>query len=442
MKRNIPLRPLRLWGEIHRANMTAESKFTVDAPSARLPIRLANRLARKTAPVFDWLAPLQRENLLKTAVRQTGLQDWGDPWFQQASAALLDSVNQEGRLTFFGRLAFAQFLTGNLVSRLRIIEVLKRYPEIQQQKIRKPIFITGWYRSGTTHLHNLLALHPNLRAPLFWELRHPCPTLNPKTADPASQIRRVKLAGKIHDYLAPGFGAIHALEAESPEECLHLFDKACAGTTAFFMTEATSFAGWLLDHGIDHGYDFFKTQLQLLNWLRPGRRWVLKWPYHLWHLETLLKTFPDASVIHLHRNPGQSIPSVCSLAAAARAPFCEGIDAASLGKFWLDYYEAGIKRGLEARQKAEAGQIIDVRYPDLIKNPLPVIEQIQNIIHLDGDESWIESIKTSLKTTRKKRPRMHHYTPAQFGLDPGQILERFSSYIQDYDLSAELGHQK
>jgi len=320
-------------------------------------------------PVFGRVVSLQSEDLLETAGRKTALTDWGDPWLHEALTALLDSVNQEGELTFFGRYSLRQFLIGNLGSRQRIIEVLKRYPEINQQKIQKPIFITGWYRSGTTHLHNLFALHPDLRAPLFWELRHPCPTLDPRTADPNRQIRRVKLAGKIHGYLAPGFSAIHAPEAERPEECLHLFDKACAGTTSFFMTEAKGFAWWLLDHGIQHGYDFFKIQLQLLNWLRPGRRWVLKWPYHLWHLETLLKTFPDATVIQLHRDPCQSIPSVCSLAAAARAPFCQSIDDAALGEFWLNYDEAGLNRGLKARQTAKANQIIDIRYPDLKKIP-------------------------------------------------------------------------
>jgi len=422
--------------------MKPQNQFPSGGLYAPLPIRWVNSLARKAKPVFNRLASLTAENLQATAVSQTGLQDWGDPRFEDAMTALLDSVNQEGRLTFFGRFAFSQFLIGDLGSRLRMIEVLKRYPEIQQQRIQKPIFITGWYRSGTTHLHNLLALHPNLRAPLLWELRHPCPTLNPKTAAPGRQIRKVKLAGKIHGYLAPGFKTIHALEAEKPEECLHLFDKACAGTSSFFMTEAKSFAWWLLDHGIQHGYDFFKLQLQLLNWLQPARHWVLKWPYHLWHLEALFNIFPDATVIQLHRNPCQSIPSVCSLAIAARAPFCESIDAAALGEFWLDYCAAGLERGLKAHQKADANQILDVCYPDLIENPLSVIEQIQNIINLDNYETWTASIKTNLKTTRKKRPRIHHYTPTQFGLDTDQILERFSSYIQDYDLSAEVEPRK
>jgi len=354
----------------------------------------------------------------------------------------LESVSQEGNLTFFGRFAFSQFLVGNLASRLRTIEVLKRNPEIQQQKISKPIFITGWYRSGTTYLHNLFALHPDLRAPLFWELRHPCPTLNPRAADPQKYIRKVKLDSKIHGYLAPGFSNIHSLEAGKPEECLHLFDKSCAGTTSFFMTEANSFAWWLLDHSPQQGYDFFKKQLQLLNWLRPGRQWVLKWPYHLWHLATLLETFPDATVIHLHRDPGRAIPSVCSLAAAARAPFVESIDNEALGGFWLKYCAARLERGFRARQKADAGQIIDIRYPDLIDNPLLVIEQIQNIISLDSYKTWTASIKANLKTTRKKRSQLHHYTSAQFGLDTNHVLERFSCYLQDYDLSAEVAPHK
>jgi hypothetical protein len=416
--------------------MISKKQFTIGGAYAPLPIRLVNSIARRAKPVFDRLAALKSEDLLAAAVRQAGLQDWGDSRLEDALTALLESVNQQGRLTLFGRFALSQFLIGNLSSRLRIIEVLKRFPEIQQQKIQRPIFITGWHRSGTTHLHNLVALHPNLRAPLFWELRHPCPTLNPKTADPRKQIRSVRLDSKIHSYLAPGFSNIHPLEAEKPEECLHLFDKACAGTTSFFMTEAKSFAWWLLDHGIQHGYDFYKIQLQLLNWLRPGRQWVLKWPYHLWHLETLLKTFPDATVIHLHRDPCQTIPSVCSLAAAARAPFCESIDDAALGEFWLDYCETGLKRGFRARQKADANQFIDIRYPDLKKDPLSVIGQVQNIISLDGFEAWTRSIEINLKADREKRLQPHHYTPAQFGLETDQIRERFSSYIEDYDLSS------
>ena len=379
---------------------------------------------------------MKSEHLLEAAGRRTGLQDFGDPRFEDALAALLDSVNQEGKLTFFGRFTVRQFLVENLCSRLRVVEVLKRFPEIYRQNIQRPIFITGWYRTGTTYLHNLLASHPNVRVPLFWELRHPCPTLDPRSANPRRQIRRVHMEGRIHRWLAPGFDSVHPMQTKKPEECLHLFDKACAGTTSFFITEAQSFAWWLLDHGLEHGYDFYKIQLQLLNWLRPGQQWVLKWPYHFWHLDTLLKTFPDAAVIRLHRDPREAIPSVCSLAAAARAPFCEGIDGKALGKFWLDYCETGLKRGLAAHKNGKTVQAMNIRYLDLTQNPLSVIEQIQNSIDLGESQAWAQSLHAGLKAFEKKVPHRHDYSPAQFGLNPEEIRERFSGYIENYATSA------
>lgn len=116
--------------------MDAESKFSDSGIYAPLPIRLLNAFARGPMSVFfEKPISLQVEILLETASRKTALSDWGDRWFQKALTVLLESVNQEGKLTFFGRFTLSQFLIGNLSSRLRLIEVLKRYPEIQQQKI-------------------------------------------------------------------------------------------------------------------------------------------------------------------------------------------------------------------------------------------------------------------------------------------------------------------
>ena len=417
--------------------MKQKKQYIFNGPYAPVPIRWLNSLARRAKPVFNRPGYLKSEQLLEAAGRRTGLQDFGDPRFEEALAALLDSVNREGKLTFFGRFAFRQFLVENLCSRLRVIEVLKRFPEIRRQNIARPIFITGWYRTGTTYLQNLLASHPNVRAPLYWELRYPCPTTEPRSNNPRRQIRKVDMESGIHRWLAPGFDAVHPMRSGKPEECLHLFEKACAGTTAFFITEAKSFAWWLLDHDPGHGYDFFKLQLQLLNWLRPGRLWVLKWPYHLWRLEALLQCFPEAVIILLHRDPCEAIPSVCSLAAAARAPFCDAIDAKALGEFWLNYCEAGLRRGLAAQANGGRYRIIDIRYRDLRQNPRSVVDQIQAASGMDNVPAWPQSSPASGKVFEKKGPQLHVYSPTQFGLKSAEIRERFSQYIENYGLSIE-----
>ena len=416
--------------------MGSKKQPTYTGPHAPAPVRLLNTVTRWSKPISDKLIPLELQGLFESACHKTGLSDWGDQRFKEALRVLLDSVAREGKLTFFGRFTLRQFLTDNLCNRLRIIEAGKRFPEIGQQKILRPIFITGWYRTGTTYLHNLLATHPHLRAPLFWELRHPCPAVDPKVADPQKMIHKVRRTGRIHRYLSPGFSVAHAMPAEKPEECLHLFENALCGTTGFFITEAKSYAWWLLDQDVQHGYEFYKMQLQLLNWQRPGQRWVLKWPYHLWHLDTLLKTFPDATVIHLHRNPGEAIGSVCSLAALARSSFCASIDNAALGQFWLDYNETGLQRGFTAREKAGADQILDIRYPDLMADPLAEISRILKALDLDSDTVWLNALQANLKTQPQKKQVSHRYAPSQFGLDPGKIRERFAAYMTDYELAS------
>ena len=417
--------------------MDSRSQWTYKGVSTPWPARLLNAAAGKSTLFSHRAASLAINDLLETACGKTRLDDLGDRRALEAFNALLDSVHSEGGLSFFGRLTLRQFLIAKLCNRLRIVEARKLFPEIRRQEIHRPIFITGWYRCGTTYLHNLLAAHPQSRTPRYWELMHPCPAVDPRTIKPQELIRKTKLANRIHRYLAPGFNRAHSMPAEKPEECLHLFENAGMGTTAFFITEAKSFAWWLLDHDIGPGYRFYKYQLKLLNWLRPGRRWVLKWPYHLWHLDALLEVFPDATVIHIHRDPREAIPSVCSLAALAREPFCERIDNAALGQFWTYYNAAGLERGLASRAKAGPGQIIDVGYADLKTDPSAVIQRIRAAIDLEPDDAWLSALPTGRPKAPAKNRGRHQYTLSQFGLDAHNIRRRFADYIKTYDLGVK-----
>ncbi|MGD8290083.1 MAG: sulfotransferase [Desulfobacterales bacterium] len=415
--------------------MRSQTQFSYTGPRVPLPVRLLNIAARHTNFISDRLNRLDLHELLDSARRKTKLRDWGDQRFKNALDVLVNSVAKDGELTFFGRLTLRQFLLANLCQRLNIVETCKRFPEIGQQKIQRPIFITGWYRTGSTYLHNLLASHPSVRAPLFWELRYPCPALDPRTVNPKKIIRRTHRISRIHRYLSPGFSDIHDMEAEKPEECLHLFENAILGTTGFFITEAKEYAWWLLSHDVQNAYDFYKLQLQLLNWQRPGQRWLLKWPYHLWHLDALWKTFPDATVVQLHRDPVAAIGSVCSLAASARSTFCARIDNAALGQFWMDYNDAGLRRGFKERESHAANQIVDVRYAELMEDPIAVLHRILESVDLGSDSLWFHSLRRRLKGPPKKKLSRHRYTLSQFGLDPGKIRQRFGGYMADYDLN-------
>ncbi|MEJ2284165.1 MAG: sulfotransferase [Desulfobacterales bacterium] len=413
--------------------MNPNNQRAPERSSAPPPIRLLNAVAAKAMCAAGKDVSLSLNDLLETAQGRTHLDDPGGRSALKAFGAQLESVNREGDLTPFGLFAWRQFLIAKLCNRLRIVEAVKQFPCIAKQTISRPIVITGWYRCGTTYLHNLLATHPHLRAPLYWELMHPCPAVDPRKVNPKKLIRRTKLANRIHHYLAPDFKYAHSMPAEAPEECLHLFDNAGMGTTAFFITEAKSFAGWLLEHDLRPGYEFYVLQLQLLNWLRPGSRWILKWPYHLWHLDALLGVLTDVMVVHIHRDPRQAILSVCNLAALAREPFCNQIDRQALGQFWINYNAIGLERGLAARERAGTNRILDVDYAELTSNPLAVIQKVLDRAGLEPDAAWLRSIPTACTENQATPAAYPAFSLSQFGLDADQIRERFATYIDTYD---------
>lgn len=122
----------------------------------------------------DILRQLTKDRLMEEAVKNTGLSDFGEPGFEESLEILLESLRRTaGDLGPYGRTCALGMPLGALENRLHLAENARSHPDIARTAIHEPVFILGLPRSGTTLLHNLLAVHPALRAPLFWELQSP-----------------------------------------------------------------------------------------------------------------------------------------------------------------------------------------------------------------------------------------------------------------------------
>lgn len=132
-------------------------------------------------PIRDGLAAyganldLTPEALLTAATERSGLEDFGDPAFRERLDVLCTALRDEADLCDTGlAIAFEQ-LVGNLVNRLRLEALISDHPEIEDIEIQRPIIICGLPRTGTTHLHNLLAADPSMRYLPYWESLEPVP---------------------------------------------------------------------------------------------------------------------------------------------------------------------------------------------------------------------------------------------------------------------------
>ena len=111
---------------------------------------------------------LHRDRLVAEAVERAGSDDFGEPTWHEGLYLLVEGLRSEARLHDLGVEIAAGDIVNQLANRLGIVEWRRRHPENAEVGIRQPIVIMGQPRTGTTNLHDLLALDHTLRAPLTW----------------------------------------------------------------------------------------------------------------------------------------------------------------------------------------------------------------------------------------------------------------------------------
>lgn len=360
--------------------------------------------------------------------------DAGDPTAEarEALEVLVDSIRSDMDLSLVGRFSARDDTVRMARNHLRIRRTLRETPTVLDTPLPAPIFIIGWARTGTTALHQLLALDPRNRTIPYWESFDPVPP----ESGPDKRIERLDRMLAQLSRLAPNYGAIHPMTAEMPEECVALFMNELRTLQFDFQYRAPSYVEWLLAQDPTIAYRGYRTQLQLIQHHRPtGERFVLKDPTHLVHLETVLDVFPSAKLIFTHRDPAAAISSLCSLHAHTRALFTDDVDPFALGREVLSRHWADAQdRAVALRARLAPGQSTEVRHPDLLRDPLGTVARVYDDLGLEWTEAASDRIRSYIDTESKKPRSVHEHSPEGFGLTGDRIRERFATYCERFDV--------
>jgi hypothetical protein len=235
-------------------------------------------------------------------------------------------------------------------------------------------------------------------------------------------------------YIIPDQAAAHYITVDGPEECFFLQENAAFSTTLFNTYQAYDYAYEILDWDREALYRDLKLQYQVILHKAPVKRLVLKCPFHLWNLDAVMKAFPDAKIVQMHRDVTKSLPSNCSLSAMTTSKFAKRLDLRDLGKFWADYYRVGIDRALEARKTIPNDQIADVRLSDLTKDLVGTIRRVYAQFGLPWDDYLASRYRVRLMDNPKDAHGAHVYSLEEFGLDPSEIKARFADYHERFDV--------
>lgn len=380
---------------------------------------------------------LDEDSLLEAAARATGLDDFGTPSFRAGLHCLISSMNDDAGLTTIGRIAARRRLANLLETRLRLIDHRSRHPGVAAEVITTPIFVLGLPRTGTTVLYGMLAADPAMRAPSSWEVARPFP---PPRADQRDDDPRIAQTDREFDgfrRIAPGLDHIHPLAARLPQECLALQAPQFASYEFPTTFGVSGYWEWLRAHDMHDAYEFERRFLQHLQSEFVGAHWILKTPAHLMWLDALLEVFPDALLVHTHRNPAAVLASVSSLMVAFRSAMCRDIDSAAVGREQLDAWTWGLDRAMQVRDQLPADRVVDVHYTDTVNDPIGTVHRIYDHFGLDMTPQVAAGVQRYLADNPRDKHGAHRYSLGDFALDETQVDSAFSAYRERFGVSKD-----
>jgi len=380
------------------------------------------------------------ETLNAKAVEATGLRDFGEDWFEQPLAAWVKdlagpSLKESGR-AFLARLAVT-----NLLRRLEVIDWCNRHPEIDDVAIPPILYITGLERSGTTLLHNLLALHPKSRSLLRWELMRPAPP--PEASTYRTDPRIAEVQASVDRLRGTLLERMHWVNADEPEECTWgaLDCTGLLGRSAVMLMPTWS--RWLEDNDLRPSFQEYRRLIKLIIWRNPppqGGHLALKCPQNSRNIGQFSEVFPEAQFVFTHRDPFRTCTSVCALASHITAPLSAREDVwrpnGSAVKDAVRFMERGMTQMMAFDHAAS--RVAHVAYPELVRDPIPVVESVYERLGVDAPNDLASSVGGYQAASAGKRAAPPKELPT-FGLDHVAFLARpvVESYCTRFGVEPE-----
>ena len=317
----------------------------------------------------------------------------------------------------------------------------QQHPEIERQAIERPVFVAGINRTGTTFLHRLLSRDPRFWALRRYELTEPVLSSGEygTVAWTAEDPRRVYAEEVLNETGAvDALAGLHRVDMSEPEEdfmLLWLAFRTWAFTIAHYVP---AYARWLAAAGSREVYAHHRYVMQNFTWQHrrrepKGRRhWLLKAPFHLRELEALLEAYPDAVFIQTHRDPVQVMASWNSLAERLRGFSTEARPPFETGAEQLAFMSGMLNDAMRFRASNPAleERWVDVRYTDLVDDPMGVVNDIYERhnwpLESDAANAMREWLEIQEEQRRNEPP--HEYRLEDYGLTPETVNEAFAPY--------------
>ncbi|MGP0031148.1 MAG: sulfotransferase family protein [Acidimicrobiales bacterium] len=414
--------------------MSATEYTWRDAELRSRPLLALNWVGAKASRFGLEVPSLAPASVEAAAAKMAGSGDFGSDSYREPLEVFLGACGTEADLTTFGRILITKMLAAALANRIALHGWSQSHPEVRDERIEGPWVIVGLPRTGTSVLSELLGLDPMARPLLQWEAAHPIP---PPALEEADEDPRIAQTAKEIDGLMklnPPLKAMHPFGATAAQECVSLFMFDVRTLAIETQAHVPTYARWLEGADMAPAYAKHRLALQTLQSRQPTERWVLKTPNHLWHLDALLATYPDARIVWTHRDPGPVVTSLASLANAGQRPLTRRQDPRPTAEEWKRKCVFALDSAVAFDEKSDDGWCRHLHYDQLMADPVEAVRGLYRSFGSEVSDLHARRMRAFLVHRPQDAFGRHRYDPADFGWTYAGLAEEFTGYTDRYGI--------
>jgi hypothetical protein len=264
----------------------------------------------------------------------------------------------------------------------------------------------------------------------------PIPGQKSRRGEVDSRVRKAEASLWWFRRLTPRADSVYPMRASTPHECVAIHSYTLLSEEFTIMCRIPAYEAFLRGTNLGPTYAWQKRFLQYLQLSRPTKQWVLKSPDHVNSLQYLLAVFPDAVVIETHRNPLEVLRSAIQLNKVLEGMFAPASDsvqtrireARSLAK-----HMERLTSFREAHPELE-GRFIDVKYHDLISDPMAIVRQIYQRLDLRLTKRVAENMQRLASRRSRYKGRRDGPNLADLESDGALDRHRLEAYCSRFEV--------
>ena len=334
----------------------------------------------------------------------------------------------------------------NVVCRL-LDEVL--FPGYRSVTVRPPVIIVATPRSGTTYLHGLMACdRKNFACFKLYQTLLPSVTIYRIIDRIANLDHRIggpiaSLLRRMDRRLFGGWERIHPMGLAGPEEDEGLFLFTFA-TPAIYMlfpffreVAALRFADRLPDWKRRAIGAYYRNSVKRFIYATGGDTRILLLKSVLFNsrMKIVMDAFPGARIVYLVRSPYEAIPSFVSMFTAFWKVHSPDIPRDSeTAREWAELAMEYYRYFHDNRRHLDASNVIEVRYDDLIGDPIGTIGGIYSRFKMDMAPEARDRMAAEAGKTGGFRSA-HDYSLEEFRIDRERVYAELRDIFEEYGLA-------